>query len=204
MVFTNSATNGSVLMATSQNGTSWTSIIGGTVNGTLFPISTGGAGVRLSQCKAVCWIPNLNTFIVAGRGALGYILKSTDNGVTWIATQIKQTSPTVVSMSVPSHICWSPQQKRLVIIGSAPNIMYSDDIGVTWTQANITISGMYIYTAITWNSSVNKWFLAGTANTVGYSLGTSIDGKTWTAYTPALINAGNVGLSNIQTLSISM
>ena len=200
MVCTN--VGGGTLILTSQTGTTWNTF----PTTTSFPISTGGA-VILTQSRAVCWIPNLNTFIIVGRtgsSALGYILKSTDNGVTWIATQIKQTLPTLVTMTAPTHICWSPQQKRLVIVGSPPYIMYSDDIGVTWKNSTITQFNGKIYTfnAITWNSSVNKWFVCGLAYPYNSGLGTSIDGKTWTLYTPELITTANVGLSNIETLSI--
>jgi hypothetical protein len=187
MVCTSSNTN---LISTSTNGVNWVG----------FPRATAISGITLRRCDAICWIAHLNMFIAVGRtsGNMAYTLKSTNNGVTWEANAITGVTS---SMAIPNHICWSPQQSRLVISGSAPYLMYSNDIGVTWTACTIAgLGGLSGYYSLTWNSSVNKWFVSGLG---GGGLGTSINGITWTSYTPALITTANTPLNNIQTLSIS-
>jgi len=168
---------GTSVISTSTNGTTWTG------RGKIF-------GGLTMVCSNAHWIPNVNMFIVTGySGTSGYIIKSTDNGITWTPSAFPMT------FSRPKNICWSSQQQRLVIAGETPFLVYSNDIGVTWTvctKTAFTISP--VVNAITWNSSVNKWFACGTGG-----IAKSNDGITWTMITQSVFTATQ-NIFSIQTI----
>lgn len=128
--------------------------------------------------NSVIWHPAAFLYVAVASTGTNRVITSPD-GITWTAR-----AHAVSSTSIYRAQAYSPSLGRLVAVGDAGSVMYSDN-ATAWT-AGTTISAEN-YLSVAWSPTLSLF--AAPASTGSGSMMTSPDGITWTSRTlPTLIN----------------
>jgi hypothetical protein len=179
------ATNGSTSIATSSNGTSWTTrattgatgLISAAFGASTY-VAVGGSGSVVSSADAVTWTlrtAGASTFndVVFGNslfvavGASGACYTSPD-GTTWTTRS--------AGANTFSRVIWVAGSINLFIAVGAAGAVYTSPTGVTWTSQS---AGAAQFNDIVYNSTSGLLVAVGVSGTIY----TSSNGTTWTSRT---------------------
>ena len=164
-IFCAVASLGTLRVATSQDGVTWT---------------LRSASDNTLDWTGICWSPELGLFCaVSGNGTStgNDTVMTSDDGINW-TTQLS-------SFSAPKKVCWSPELGIFCAIGegSGPvNKVITSTDGITWTPQTLSQTGR----TIVWSPQLGIFCGLDQNNSV-----TSPDGINWTIH-PNF--SGNLGL----------
>lgn len=116
-----------------------------------------------------CWVEELGLFVAVAENAASNNIKTSVDGMTWIA----RNNPTGLALY---SVCWSPSLGLLVALTAGGKAITSSD-AITWTE-HACPSGIFL--SVCWSPSLNLFVavaFSGTSNRAMYSS----DGVSWTA-----------------------
>jgi len=150
-------------------------------DGVTWTTRTIGTGNFLS----VSWDESISKFVAIATSTISY----SANGTTWTTTEYTSTwtARTVASAISYSRVCWSPELKLFIAVGTNSANFASSPNGITWT--NRTAPASQIWRDVCWSPELSL-FVAVSADGTN-RVATSPDGITWTARSAAEANTWN-------------